>query len=111
MGNVEINENLIEQQVSAFITNELKAIPVLAYSEFSFSFDHRSFYLRVRDLLVPTMYVNKEGFYVFPTEILLSLNTVSVNYNANKSEEEFFEYLHRELKRSVGYRAYSKRLY
>lgn len=106
----EINQNLIDQQVNSFIEKELSNMYEFSYSDLSFSYTNKDFYIKVVDKLIPHTYVNNKGFYQFPSEVLVRLTTATVHSYAKQTEEEFFKFLQKELSMNVGYCKYVNRL-
>ena len=107
----EIDQNLIDQMVNDYINEVLICNPVLKYTTFFYDYTNSDFYLKVRDQLVPQMYVDmRTGFYRFPTALFLRLNTRTVEYKAKQSKEALFEYFNEQLKCSPEYKTYCERL-
>ena len=106
----EIDQNLIDQTVNDFINEVLAVNPVLAYTKFSYSYNQFDFYLTAKDLLIPQMYVDKNGFYRFPTAMFIRLNTSNVYHYAKHSKEKLFEEFNKALAKSPEYQGYIERL-
>ena len=106
----EIDQDLIDQTVNDFINEVLIVNPVLAYTKFSYSYNKFDFYLTAKDLLVPEMYVDKNGFYRFPTAMFIRLNTNNVYHFAKHSKEKLFEEFNKALAKSPEYHTYIERL-
>lgn len=107
---IKVDENLLEQMLNDFISDEILTQYEFKYTEISYDFSSFDFYLKAVDLLRPQLCLIGEG-YSFNTHILLSLNKKNVDHACLKGKEEFFKFLNAELSKSEVYNAYYRRLF
>lgn len=105
----KLNESLIDQLLNDFINEELLSLYELKYTDFNYQYNQFDFYLKVTDLLRPSMCLVNDS-YIFNKHTILRLNVNSIVYYSSLGKELFFAYLKEELNRSVTYTNYINRL-